>query len=243
MASSGAGGRVSSVTIRAALLLPLLLQAALISGCAVATAPGTAGVVGRVRLVPNEGVTPVQKGSAVYADRRLRDVEPVDYDRPGFAVVYVEGATAPRGTVEVAVAGSRRGPRFEPREAAVGLGGKVRVRNGDAVAHPLSVPGAGLVRALGPGEAIEVPAAAAGPLEVFLLDAPEAAATVFVAPGPFAVAAPSGRFELLGVPPCRGVLRAWHARFPSRPSEVDLRADQVVERDVELGVGALGSKP
>ena len=42
-------------------------------------APGTAQVWGHLRLVPREGVTPVGQGGASYGDRRLRDVEFVDY--------------------------------------------------------------------------------------------------------------------------------------------------------------------
>ena len=52
-------------------------------------AAGTAAVAGTVRLVPHDGV-PIHPQSNAYGDRRLRDVQLVDYSKPGSCVVNVD---------------------------------------------------------------------------------------------------------------------------------------------------------
>jgi hypothetical protein len=201
-----------------------------------APAPGTGQVSGRVRLVPREGVTPVRPGSASYGDRRLRDVEFVDYSRPGFAVVYTEADPPPAGELAFAIRESRVGTRLEPEHGAVGAGGRVIVRNEAAGAHVLSYPAADLVRRLEPGGQVEIPVPAAGEQELFLIDRP-AEAVVFAAPGPFAVVSSSGDFALRDLAPGRRRLRAWHPRFPTATADVELAPGAAVRVDIDLGLG------
>lgn len=204
-----------------------------------APAPGTSQVSGQLRLVPREGVTPGAHGSASYGDRRLRDVEFVDYSHPGFAVVYTETQPPPGGDLAFAIRDSRVGTRIEPEHGAVGAGGRVIVRNEGPDAHVLSYPAADLVRRLEPGQQVEIPVPRAGEQGLFLIDRP-AAAVVFAAPGPFAVVSASGGFTLAGLPPGPRRLRAWHPRFPTATADVDLAPDAAVRVDIDLGLGLAG---
>ena len=74
--------------------LATCLALACAAGSPVAPAPGTSQAFGQVKLVPRAGLA-AGHGGASYGDARLRDVEFVDYSRPGFAVVYVEEPPAP----------------------------------------------------------------------------------------------------------------------------------------------------
>jgi hypothetical protein len=218
----------------------------LLAGCAGAPAappPGKATLFGTVRLVPRSGVTPAKVETGPYADRRLAGVEPVDYDHVGFAVVYLEGAPSPGGAARVAFRGSLFGAGFEPAQAAVGAGGRIVLENADREAHVFSCPEASFLRRLAPGDTAEIAAPAAGARSIFALDAKGAEATVFVAPGPFALPAPSGRWELAGVPPGRARLCVWHPRFPPAAREVELAAGESARVDLEVSVETLGGRP
>jgi hypothetical protein len=126
--------------------------------------------------------------------------------------------------------------RLDPPYAAVGAGGSIRVENASAAPHVLSAPGADLIQRLAPGEEVEIPAAQAGEQPLFLLDVPTARATVFVAPGPFAVVAASGRFELQGLEPGSGLVKVWHPRFPPSERTLELPPGRAVRIDFELSV-------
>jgi hypothetical protein len=206
-----------------------------------APAPGTSQAWGQLRLVPRDGVAPARPGNASYGDRRLRDVEFVDYSRPGFAVVYVEEASPPGGELELAIRESRLGTRVEPAIGAIGASGRLVVRNESRIAHVISYPAAGAVLSLGPGERVELRVPRAGEQGLFLLDA-SAAATIFAAPGPYVVVSSTGRFSLSDLTPGRRELRVWHPRFPPTVRSVELAPDARVQVDLELGVGR-GGKP
>lgn len=203
-----------------------------------APAPGTSAVWGELSLVPREGVTPGGGGGS-YGDRRLRDVEFVDYSRPGFAVVYVREKRPPAGRLELAIRDTRFGVRIEPAQAAIGAAGRVAIVNQGASRHVVSYPAAGVVREIAPGQVLELAVPQVGEQGVFLLDA-TAAARVFAAPGPFAVVSPSGRFTLDDLAPGRRELHAWHPRFPPARQLVELAANARVRVDLQLGVGVSG---
>ena len=74
-------------------------------------------------LVPPDGVDPVSGGGGSYGDRRMRDVVAVDYERPGFTVVYLEDEPSPGGRVEFTIRASEFGLRLEPEVDVVGVGG------------------------------------------------------------------------------------------------------------------------
>lgn len=220
----------------------MVLAAVLLGGCAGGAASSgpasaTTGVAeGRVRLVPREGVTPRRGGGGPYGDRRLRDVTLVDYERPGFAVVWAEGAApAPRGA-QLLVQDGPAGPRLSPDHVAVGRGARVSVRNDARTPYTVSCPSAGVLRRLAPGESVPVPTSDAGALSVFLLGTAPVEATLFVAPGPFAVTREDGRFELPGLAPGPVVLRAWHPRFPPGATSAEVRAGERVQTEIPLRI-------
>jgi hypothetical protein len=220
--------------VRSLLAAPLLLLA-----CASAPeppAPGRSTVHGSFRLVPREGVTPGGTGGSPYASRALRDVEFVDYAHPGFAVVYLDGQAPPAVGAELSIRSTRLQTRLEPAAAVLGAGGTLRVQNASGEPHVLSVPGAGRVQKLAPGESLEL-VLGAGRHAVFLLDVPEGEATVFAAPGPFAVVGDDGRWAIRDVAPGRVHVIAWHARFPGTARWLDLAPDQASVLDLEIGVG------
>jgi hypothetical protein len=222
--------------------------AGLLVTLALACAPGTPsphaeprageGVWGYVRLLPREGVKPAGGGGGgSYGDRRLADVELVDYERPGFAVVYAEGRPAPADALALAVREGVASPQLEPALGAVAAGGRISVRNETRAPHTLSLPAAGAIHRLAPGASVEIAAGEGGEQALFLLDAPRAEARVFVAPGPYAVASELGRFELPGLGAGGRVrLVAWHPRFPPAARWVEL-AGGSQRVDLELQVG------
>jgi hypothetical protein len=219
----------------------VVLFAALAFACASAAppAPGKGRAWGFLRLVPREGVTPGAGGAGAYGDRRLREVEFVDYARPGFAVVYLEEGPSPGGTALLEIRASKLQVGLDPRHAAVGRGGTLVVRNATAASHVLSCPAAHVLRRIEPGAAAEIPLPQAGEQPVFLLDAagsPGSAATVFVSPGPFAVTSERGRFELADLDPGRVQLHAWHPRFPPSSRWLTVAPDATTRIDLELGV-------
>lgn len=219
------------------------MACALLLGCATAAdapMPGTSQVWGHVRLVPREGVTPGRPGATGYGDRRLRDVEFVDYARPGFAVVYVVDEAPPGGDLELTIRGSRIATRLEPTHGAVGAGGRIVLHNESAQEHVLSYPAAGIVRGIAAGERVELAVAGAGEQGLFLLDVANSRATIFAAPGAFSVVSSTGRFALTDLAPGMRELHVWHPRFPPMMQRFHLAPDATLEADLELGVGREG---
>lgn len=221
----------------AVLLLELLLNSC--ASSPPAPAPGRATLWGSVTLVPREGVKAATADPA-YRDVEFRDAVLVDYTRPGFCVVYLEGPPSPGGQALLRIEASRFGPALAPAFTAVGQHGRIVVRNLDATRHTVSWRQAGAVRAVGSRDEVAVEAKAPGLLPVFLLDRPGVKAGVFVAPGPFAEVSGRGQWELRDVPPGRWVLRVWHPRFPGQSREVELRAGESVRMDLNVGVPYLG---
>lgn len=218
----------------------LYLAAGLAIACASVPGPPATGLgsfYGEVHLVPREGVTP-QSGGGSYGDRRLRDVEFVDYAHPGFAVVYTDGAS-PGGRSRLAIRSEAARVRLEPDHAAVGAGGAIEVANDTSDAHVVSVPALGLLLGVDPGEAAEIALPDSGEFEVFVLDAAGAQALVFAAPGPFTVISRSGGYALEDLPPGRHRVGVWHPRFPPASRWADLAPDSVVRLDLDLGVQGL----
>jgi len=197
-------------------------------------------VWGYLRLVPHERVGPggpAAGAGAPYADRRYADAELVDYTRPGFAVVYLEGEPPGAPPLELAVRAGLAGLRLDPARGALAAGGEVRVVNRSGDPQVVTCPAAQVVRRLAPDEAFAFRVERAGGLELFVLGAQEGAARLFAAPGPFALADADGRYALLDVAPGPARLHAWHPRFPPADRPVELVAGRVERADLELGVG------
>jgi hypothetical protein len=219
-----------------ALLALVLATVACATGAPAPPTAGTGTAWGYLKLVPHEGVTPVKPGASPYADRRMRDVEFVDYSKPGFAVVHLDSGPSPRGSAALEIRTTGVRTRLDPPQVAVGAGGSVVVTNSAATAHVLSAPALGFLRRLEPGEHAEIALPNAGEQSLFLLDVPRSEATLFVSPGPFVVVSADGRFELSGLAPGHYAVMAWHPRFPPVRASLDLAADQVVRLDLEMGV-------
>ncbi|HKA16013.1 MAG TPA: carboxypeptidase-like regulatory domain-containing protein [Myxococcota bacterium] len=192
-------------------------------------------MAGTVRLVPHEGLPSHPQGGA-YGDRRLRDVQLVDYSKPGTSVVYLDLAARPGGRAELAVEESVAGARLEPRLAVVGAGGEVAVANRTTGEVVVSVPAADRVERIAAGASLSLRADRAGPLEIYLLGAAEPA-RVWVSPGPWVRPDASGHFALSGLAPGHATLHAWHPRLPSAAADVDLRAGETATVNFEIGVG------
>jgi len=214
------------------------LACALLVACATAphaADPGTALVFGSVRLVPKAGA---ETAPAAYGDRRLRDVTRVDYQQPGFSVVFADAAGGAEAAPAALVLEAKSGRlRFAPAHAATDVARGVDVTNGSAESQIVSAPAAGFVQALAPGRTVHVAPSEAGELELHVLGESAAPAVVFVAPGAFAEVGSDGRYELRGLAPGAVEIRAWHPRLPvSLGQRVELAADQAFELDLEIGV-------
>jgi hypothetical protein len=128
---------------------------------------------------------------------------------------------------------------LEPSHAALHRGAVLEIGNATGEAHLISLPSDGIVRRIEPGGAAELQLGADGEHEIYLLDRRDAAATVFAAPGPFAVVADDGRFELPNLEPGLRELHVWHPRFPPAARSVELAAGSATRIDLELGVGRM----
>jgi hypothetical protein len=217
--------------------LAVVCGVALVACAASAPTPrtGFAAVTGTLELVPREGV-PSHHASGAYGDRRLRDVTWFDYSKPDSAVVYLDLGTRPGGHVALAVETTRTGVRLAPRFAAVGAGGVIEVANRSERVAMLSIPGLDRVERIEPGHEVTLDVERAGPLELFLLGAEEPS-VVWAAPGPWTRPAADGRYVLTDLHPGPATLHAWHPRLPGTAVPVELRADEVAQRDLQLGVG------
>lgn len=197
--------------------------------------PETALVFGSVRLVPKAGA---ELAPATYGDRRLRDVERVDYQQPGFSVVFADVTGSGASAAPALALEERSGRmRFAPVYAATDLSRGVVVTNASGETRIVSAPAAGFVQALAPGESARIAPAEAGELELHVLGASAAPAVVFVAPGAFAQVGADGRYELRGLAPGAASIRAWHPRLPvSVGQRVEVVAGQALRLDLEIGV-------
>lgn len=223
-----------------------LLLSQFLSPIAVGAEAGSGGMDGaslwgRVRLVPREGVTPGVSGDGAYGDRRLRDAAFVDYEHPGFMVVYLDTGASPRGVATLRIERTRWSARLSPLNSAVGVGGSIRLLNNDAETHVLSCPAVGILVVLGPGRSRVLLADTAGLLDIYLLDAGPDPAKVFVAPGPFCVAT-DGKWRLIGLPIGAARLHAWHPRFPESVSDVDIISGANTPLNIEISVKNLGAE-
>jgi hypothetical protein len=221
--------------LRRASLAALIAACLACAGAPRAPAPGQGRVYGTLRLVPHAGA-PKPAAHGAYSSQRMRDADLVDYSTPGFAVVYLAEGTAPGGSASLSIRDTRVEPRFEPGHLALGAGGHLTIENASARAHILSYPAAKTVRRLAPGERLDVPVPGDGEQGLYLLDVPDAAATLFAAPGHFAVVSTSGGYELDDVAPGSWALRAWHPRFPPVSRHVDVVEGTSVRVDLEMGV-------
>lgn len=217
-------------------LLSALPIALLAAACAQLPTPdpGEALLWGYVQLVPKRG----SEAAGSYGDRRLRDVARVDYSQPGFAVVFADAgevrSSAP-ALLRVEVAGGR--PIWAPEHAAIARGGEIRIENATAAAVSVSAPAAGFVATLAAGETRAFAPPGTGELTLHLLSARGATAQVWISPGPFAIAEPSGRYVLEGLAPGPVRIRAWHPRLPaSAPRTTALAAGAATRLDLEVGV-------
>lgn len=192
---------------------------------------------GDLRLVPRAGVSVPGSGGAAYSDLRLRDVELVDYTRPGFAVVWLDGREQPRSSVRVTIRANEFETRLEPPWVALAAGGTLELHNTSSETHTVSCPSQGVVRRLAPGDSLELRITDAGAHALFLLDRPQVEGGVFAAPGPFAVLTRTGQFELRDLAPGPARLHAWHPRFPPVELGVEIVADETRRVDLEMGVG------
>ena len=202
-------------------------------------APGRATLEGRVKLVPHAGVTPAAAASSPYASRELRDATLVDYERPGFAVVYAEGASDDAAPATLVIQGSRFGVRMEPEHAVVGMQGSIVIRNATSDAQVVSCPELAVLERVEPGGERVLAAGGAGAKRCAALGHARALATVFVAPGPHAVISEGGRFRLPNLPAGHWRIGVWHPRFPGAQRDVELAPGAVENLTFELGVGEI----
>lgn len=218
----------------------LILSFLILLSCATPPPPPTPGcgtLWGFLTLVPRTGVWPDSSPDATYGPRHLQDAEPVDYRRPGFAVVWVDGRPAGPSRAGLLISS-----RLEPAFAALSEGGILAVTNRDAASHTISCPALGILRSVKPAETVELKAPRSMDLTLFVLDLPGSEARVFVAPGPLAVASPEGRWELRDLPPGPATLQVWHPRFPPLRRSVTVAAGSLQRLDLELGVERTGSE-
>jgi len=202
-----------------------------------APTPGTGTLFGDLTLVPRDGVHMPASSGGAYQDRDMADVELVDYSRPGFAVVWLEGGPLPGQGARVTIRANEFETRLEPAWAALAAGGTLAVLNATPEAHTVSCPSLGVVQRVAPGESLELKVADAGGHALFLLDRPQVEGGVFAAAGPFAVLTSTGRFELRDLAPGPTKLHAWHPRFPPVARSIDVVPDEAMRVDLEMGVG------
>ena len=215
----------------------------LLAGCATAPIPepGATLVWGYVRLVPKAGSEALGGG---YGDRRLAQVKRVDYSHPRFAVVFARTqADARERSVEIAIREAPRGLHLEPPFASTTPGAGLEITNATTSEQIVSLPEAGRLHRLDPGESVAITGLALGEASVHLLGLPDSDAfeptRVWVTEGITVEVEQSGRYVLRGLAPGPHRLGAWHPRLPPSPEhEIFLEPDQAARLDIEIGVDA-----
>ncbi len=217
-----------------------ICSALLLISCASAPLPdaGSATLWGRVALEPHADLPPGATGVR-YTAPALREARPVDYVRPGFAVVYAAGAPAPRRDARIELHDRGDEVELDPARVAVSSHGRLEIANLGSVPRAISVPVLGLVRRLEPGGVLRLAAPGPGPLDVFVAGT-GARAVVFAAPGPFAVTSARGDWALVDLPPGPHRVHVWHPRFP--PDQIQVRAPAGERTRVDLRLGVTASR-
>ena len=196
---------------------------------------GTGTLWGTLHLVPRDGVKPSTGGTSSYDDPRYRHARPVDYSRPGFAVVFVDSPEAPARQLAMAIRETPLGPRLHPRHGALGSGAQLRLTNETTSDIVVSIPQAELLEKLAAGTSLERVLDAPGPQSISLLDT-DVEAIVFVSPGRFAVVDAEGGWTLPNLPPGPRQVFTWHPRFPGTTVDVDVPRDRVERVEIDIGV-------
>jgi len=219
-----------------------------------APSPGRSTLAGHVELRAPAPAAAAGSRAGAYGDRRMRDVERVDYSRAGFAVVYVDfvddledaraiddlapGAEAPSTArpAELLIVDGRVHARFEPADLVLRNGGTLLIENTGRDPHLISIPGLQIVGPIAAGQRIEVVVDRAGAHVLHLLDQPDTQARIFSAPGPYARVSDAGRFAIPDLPPGPYTVHVWHPRMPPLTRSVQLHADTVERIDLTVSL-------
>lgn len=203
----------------------------------------TPSLSGTLRLVPHEAVATLPPASQSYGDRRYREAAPVDYSRPGFAVVYLADGPPPSDTASLELRDSGRGPHLAPTLSVAGLKGKIRISNTSAEARVVASPEANWLERIPAGGMAEFHPRRSGAHTIMLLGATGPPASIFVAPGPFSVVSPRGHWQLFDVSPGTRSLQTWHSRFPSTQKTVTVARDKEAWLDLVVSTRAAAEDP
>jgi plastocyanin len=163
----------------------------------------------------------------------------------GPLVAYLEappGAAALSYAVPSAVPRMRQADaRFDPPFLVVTAGQRVSLPNDDPIYHNVfsySKPNAFDLGLYPQGETRHVTLRFPGVVRTYCSIHESMSGTILVTPSPWhAVAAPSGRFEIRGVPAGSYRLRVWNARLPLASRSVRVKAGGTSELVVSIGAG------
>jgi plastocyanin len=137
--------------------------------------------------------------------------------------------------------------RFDPPFLVVTAGQRVSLPNQDPIYHNVfsySKPNAFDLGLYGKGETRIVTLRHAGVVRTYCSIHESMSGTILVTPSPwYAVAAPSGRFEIRGVPAGSYRLRVWNARLPLATRSVRVQAGGAAELKVSIGGEDVGVAP
>lgn len=208
---------------------------ALFVGCASANPP--ARLTGTLELIPPVGA-PVAANGGSYGSHRYRDATPVDYSRPGFAVVYLEDGEPPSDLARFSIRESAAGVRLRPRYGVAGLSGVIEISNETKGPQVVSCPEASVLESVEPGASIRIVPVGPGRHSLYLPASPVGASIAFVSPGPFDRVSSLGRWALPGTPAGRWTLKTWHPRFPSFERVVEVDGDGETTVDLKIGTRA-----
>jgi hypothetical protein len=137
--------------------------------------------------------------------------------------------------------------RFDPPFLVVTAGQRVSLPNLDPIYHNVfsySKPNAFDLGLYPKGETRSVALRHAGVVRTYCSIHESMSGTILVTPSPWhAVAAPSGRFEIRGVPAGSYRLRVWNARLPLVTRSVRVEGGAAVELDVSIGGEGVAAAP
>ncbi len=214
----------------------------LLTGCTTTTSPkthpepspGMSNVWGYARMVaPDEVPDALAPDEAQFSEFEL-----TRYEKPSFAVVYLENGTPNTEPVQLTIS-NESGVCLSPHFCAMGEGADLIIKNETTQACTLSSPEQGLLIQIGPRSETQFTAGTSGSFELFPIRNPEQGAKVFVAPGPFSVLDDQGQWSLRDVDPGQHNLRAWHPRLPQTEGKIHLNVGETQRVDLEMGIGGL----
>jgi plastocyanin len=211
--------------------------------CVLCFAPfvvGAGSIHGIVHARGKENAPP-PASSGLYASRRFKFVERINYDELRDFVVYIKGPIPGTKPPEIPAVIRQKDAAFIPHVLPIMVGTKVEWPNEDEVFHNVfSKSDANsfdldLYRKGDPAKVVLFDKT--GKVDVFCSIHSRMSCVVLVLENPcFAVTDDKNHFVITNIPPGSYQLTAWHERLPDKVIPITIKGDEDINLDITMGI-------